>query len=91
MDFSGEVQVQHHFQVLEFKALTYVAIYHSNIHRIYFKKDISLSRPLSSGSLVVIITGAWNLSANDKQDNTILPGHDLIAPFIDTHLISISR
>jgi hypothetical protein len=44
-----------------------VAIYHSIFHLIYVKKDnISLSCVLFSGSLVVIISGAWNLSANDK-------------------------
>jgi len=86
------VQVQHHFQVMEFKALTHVAIYHSIINFIYLKEDnISLSCVPSSGSLVVIIIGAWNLSANDKQDNMIPPCHDLIAPFIHTHLIGISR
>jgi len=63
---------------MKFKAQTYVAVYHNNIHLIYFKEDnISLSCVLSSGSLVVIIIGAWNLSANDKRDNMIPPCHDL--------------
>jgi hypothetical protein len=92
MDFRGDSSSATSQPRMEFKALTYVAIYHSNIRLIYFKEDnISLSCVLSSGSLVVIIIGACNLSANDKQDNTIPPCHDLIAPFIDTHLISISR
>jgi len=57
----------------------------SNIHLIYFKENnISLSCVLSSGSLVVIIIGAWNLSAYDKQDNMIPPCQNLIAPFIHT-------
>jgi hypothetical protein len=75
---AATVQVQHHFQVMEFKAPTHVAICHSKIDLIYFKEDnISLSCVPSSGSLVVIIIGACNLSANDKQDNKILPCHDL--------------